>query len=98
MGVDLLPAIGWRRVAVGEVNAFGDLLPRLTGLPGSGAEGRDTYAAQVTAALRRHSSTSAPGSPDPQDTDDPNRPNDPHGKHHPRHPHDTRTGSAHAIA
>ncbi|WP_405918888.1 STM4014 family protein [Streptomyces longwoodensis] len=98
VGVDLLPAIGWRRVAVGEVNAFGDLLPRLTGLPGSGAEGRDTYAAQVTAALRRHSSTSAPGSPDPQDTDDPNRPNDPHGKHHPRHPHDTRTGSAHAIA
>ncbi|MEU7103040.1 STM4014 family protein [Streptomyces longwoodensis] len=98
VGVDLLPAIGWRRVAVGEVNAFGDLLPRLTGLPGSGAEGRDTYAAQVTAALRRHGSTGAPGSPDPQDADDPNRPNDPHGKHHPRHPHDTRTGSAHAIA
>ncbi|MFF6827244.1 STM4014 family protein [Streptomyces longwoodensis] len=98
VGVDLLPAIGWRRVAVGEVNAFGDLLPRLTGLPGSGAEGRDTYAAQVTAALRRHGSTSAPGSPDPQDADDPNRPNDPHGKHHPLHPHDTRTGSAHAIA
>ncbi|MFK4121112.1 STM4014 family protein [Streptomyces longwoodensis] len=98
VGVDLLPAIGWRRVAVGEVNAFGDLLPRLTGLPGSGAEGRDTYAAQVTAALRRHGSTSAPGPPDPQDADDPNRPNDPHGKHHPLHPHDTRTGSAHAIA
>jgi glutathione synthase/RimK-type ligase-like ATP-grasp enzyme len=98
VGVDLLPAIGWRRVAVGEVNAFGDLLPGLTGLPGSGAEGQDTYAAQVTAALRRHGSTSAPGSPDPQDADDPNRPNDPHGKHHPLHPHDTRTGSAHAIA
>ncbi|MFE9680587.1 STM4014 family protein [Streptomyces sp. NPDC006285] len=50
VGVDLLPAIGWRRFAVGEVNAFGDLLPRLTGLPGSGAERRDTYAAQVAAA------------------------------------------------
>ncbi|MEV8388217.1 STM4014 family protein, partial [Streptomyces chartreusis] len=44
VGVDLLPAIGWRRAFVGEVNAFGDLLPRLTGLPGSGAEGLDTYA------------------------------------------------------
>ncbi|MFJ9543684.1 STM4014 family protein [Streptomyces sp. NPDC101225] len=53
VGVDLLPAVGWRRSFVGEVNAFGDLLPRLTGLPGSGAEGQDTYAAQVTAALRR---------------------------------------------
>ncbi|MFF2959268.1 STM4014 family protein [Streptomyces sp. NPDC057963] len=53
VGVDLLPATGWRRFAVGEVNAFGDLLPRLTGLPGSGAEGRDTYAAQVAAVLNR---------------------------------------------
>ncbi|MGD1217128.1 STM4014 family protein [Streptomyces krungchingensis] len=52
VGVDLLPAVGWRRTFVGEVNAFGDLLPRLTGLPGSGAEGLDTYAAQVAAALR----------------------------------------------
>ena len=51
VGVDLLPAVGWRRAAVGEVNAFGDLLPRLTGLPGSGAEGLDTYAAQVAAVL-----------------------------------------------
>ncbi|WP_314411821.1 STM4014 family protein [Streptomyces sp. DSM 40484] len=54
VGVDLLPAIGWRRFAVGEVNAFGDLLPRLTGLPGSGAEGRDTYAAQIAAAGSFH--------------------------------------------
>ncbi|MFB7371449.1 STM4014 family protein [Streptomyces sp. NPDC056222] len=53
VGVDLLPAVGWRRFAVGEVNAFGDLLPGLTGLPGSGAEGQDTYAAQVSALLRR---------------------------------------------
>ncbi|MER5199922.1 STM4014 family protein [Streptomyces sp. NPDC002755] len=50
VGVDLLPAVGWGRAAIGEVNAFGDLLPRLTGLPGSGAEGLDTYAAQVAAA------------------------------------------------
>ncbi|MFF8727055.1 STM4014 family protein [Streptomyces sp. NPDC015171] len=59
VGVDLLPAIGWQRVAVGEVNAFGDLLPRLTGLPGSGAEGLDTYAAQVAAAVARHAPTPA---------------------------------------
>ncbi|MFT2016644.1 STM4014 family protein [Streptomyces sp. 796.1] len=52
VGVDVLPGSGWRRFAVGEVNAFGDLLPRLTGLPGSGAEGRDTYGAQVAAVLR----------------------------------------------
>ncbi|MGX1273964.1 STM4014 family protein [Streptomyces phaeoluteigriseus] len=51
VGVDLLPAVDWRRAAVGEVNAFGDLLPRLTGLPGTGAEGLDTYATQVAAAL-----------------------------------------------
>jgi glutathione synthase/RimK-type ligase-like ATP-grasp enzyme len=53
VGVDLLPGTRWRRFAVGEVNAFGDLLPHLTGLPGSGAEGQDTYAAQVAAVLRR---------------------------------------------
>ncbi|WP_449064380.1 hypothetical protein [Planomonospora algeriensis] len=41
----------WRSVAVAEVNAFGDLLPGLTGLPGSGAEGLDTYGAQVRAVL-----------------------------------------------
>ncbi|WP_329042046.1 STM4014 family protein [Streptomyces sp. NBC_00178] len=53
VGVDLLPATGWRRFTVGEVNAFGDLLPRLTGLPGSGAEGLDTYGAQIAAVLHR---------------------------------------------
>ncbi|WP_208545360.1 STM4014 family protein [Streptomyces sp. Tu 2975] len=52
VGVDLLPSTGWRRFAVGEVNAFGDLLPGLTGMPGSGAEGQDTYAAQVATVLR----------------------------------------------
>jgi glutathione synthase/RimK-type ligase-like ATP-grasp enzyme len=52
-GIDLLVAVGWRRCVVGEVNAFGDLLPGLTGLPGSGAEDLDTYTAQVQAALSR---------------------------------------------
>lgn len=60
VGVDLLPAIGWRRFTVGEVNAFGDLLPRLTGLPGSGAEGMDTYAAQIAAVRSRTATTAAP--------------------------------------
>ncbi|WP_433664104.1 STM4014 family protein [Nocardia sp. CA-128927] len=50
VGVDLLPSIGWRQFTVGEVNAFGDLLPRLTGLPEGPAEGRDTYTAQLLAA------------------------------------------------
>lgn len=54
VGVDLLPALGWRSFAVGEVNAFGDLLPGLTGLPGSPAEGQDTYAAQVAAVRQDH--------------------------------------------
>ncbi|RSM72617.1 hypothetical protein DMH04_42325 [Kibdelosporangium aridum] len=49
VGVDLLPGLGWRRHVVGEVNAFGDLLPRLTGLPDGPAAGMDTYAAQVAA-------------------------------------------------
>ncbi|MFP3989637.1 STM4014 family protein [Streptomyces sp. E11-3] len=58
VGVDLLPAPGWRRFAVGEVNAFGDLLPGLTGLPGSGAEGLDTYAAQIAAVRQQQQSPS----------------------------------------
>lgn len=52
VGVDLLPTVGWRRFVVGEVNAFGDLLPGLTGLDGSGAEGGDTYDAQVAALVK----------------------------------------------
>ncbi|MET9381827.1 STM4014 family protein [Streptomyces sp. NPDC002928] len=88
VGVDLLPAVGWRRFAVGEVNAFGDLLPRLTGLPGSGAEGRDTYAAQVAAVLRRP--PSAPHT-DVSHTDVPHtRQAGPHLQH--------RTGNTHASA
>ncbi|CAM4414503.1 STM4014 family protein [Nocardia ninae] len=50
VGVDLLPSIGWRRFTVGEVNAFGDLLPRLTGLPEGPSAGTDTYTAQLRAA------------------------------------------------
>lgn len=56
VGVDLLPATGWQRFAVAEVNAFGDLLPRLTGLPGTPAEGLDTYQTQL-AALAGHLAT-----------------------------------------
>ncbi|MFE0457958.1 STM4014 family protein [Kitasatospora sp. NPDC058965] len=57
VGVDLLPATGWQRFHVGEVNAFGDLLPGLTGLPGGPAEGLDTHQAQVAALLRRTTTT-----------------------------------------
>ena len=42
-GVDLLARPGWRRFSVCEVNAFGDLLPRVS------HEGRDTYAEQLHA-------------------------------------------------
>ncbi|GGL24418.1 hypothetical protein GCM10011588_43990 [Nocardia jinanensis] len=52
VGVDLLPTAHWREFVVAEVNAFGDLLPRITGLPGSPAVGMDTYAAQIAAAAR----------------------------------------------
>ncbi|MFG2789603.1 STM4014 family protein [Streptomyces sp. NPDC048419] len=71
LGVDLLPAVGWRRAFVGEVNAFGDLLPRLTGLPGSGAEGQDTYAAQVAAALRAPAPPAAAPAPPVQNRNTP---------------------------
>ncbi|MEK9521715.1 STM4014 family protein [Streptomyces venezuelae] len=73
VGVDLLPTAGWRRFAVGEVNAFGDLLPGLTGLPGSGAEGLDTYAAQVAALFppahrTPHTAATVPAIPIPTST------------------------------
>lgn len=51
VGVDLLVGIGLRRLEVAEVNAFGDLLPGITGLPGGAAEGVDTYTAQVRSVL-----------------------------------------------
>ncbi|GAA3752924.1 STM4014 family protein [Micromonospora maritima] len=43
VGVDLMFLAGWRRHAVAEVNAFGDLLPGVV------TDGRDTYAEQVHA-------------------------------------------------
>jgi hypothetical protein len=46
VGVDLMFSPDWRRHAVAEVNAFGDLLPGLV------VDGRDTYGEQV-AALQR---------------------------------------------
>lgn len=88
VGVDLLPAVGWRRFAVGEVNAFGDLLPRLTGLPGSGAEGLDTYAAQIAAVLHRTGTK-----------DGPQRSGHRRSHHPQQHSHDPhRTGTTHASA
>ncbi|WP_067458637.1 STM4014 family protein [Actinomadura macra] len=51
VGVDLLVLMGLKRFAVCEVNAFGDLLPGLLGLPGTSADGLDTYTAQVRATL-----------------------------------------------
>lgn len=45
VAVDLLLSPAWRRHAVAEVNAFGDLLPGVL------ADGRDTYAEQVDAVL-----------------------------------------------
>ncbi|GHJ45215.1 hypothetical protein Cs7R123_25570 [Catellatospora sp. TT07R-123] len=43
VGVDLMFGPGWRRHAIAEVNAFGDLLPNLL------HDGRDTYTAQLAA-------------------------------------------------
>ncbi|XVU23584.1 STM4014 family protein [Actinoplanes sp. CA-054009] len=43
VGVDLMFRAGWREHAVAEVNAFGDLLPRVL------ADGLDTYEAQIAA-------------------------------------------------
>ncbi|MDX2822888.1 STM4014 family protein [Streptomyces ipomoeae] len=81
VGVDLLPAIGWRRFTVGEVNAFGDLLPRLTGLPGGPAEGLDTYTAQIE-AVRNQMLPAA--SRHPQATAAPHHPQGPAASRHPQ--------------
>lgn len=48
MGIDVLFTPGLRQHYVLEVNAFGDLLPRVT------HQGKDTYEAQVDAATSRH--------------------------------------------
>ncbi|MEV4345809.1 STM4014 family protein [Actinoplanes sp. NPDC049596] len=45
VGVDLMFRVGWRDHAVAEVNAFGDLLPRVL------VDGLDTYGAQVAAIV-----------------------------------------------
>jgi glutathione synthase/RimK-type ligase-like ATP-grasp enzyme len=45
LGIDLMFAPSWRRHAIAEVNAFGDLLPGLL------VDGRDTYAAQIAALV-----------------------------------------------
>ncbi|MGC9666069.1 STM4014 family protein [Planosporangium sp. 12N6] len=45
VAVDLMFLVGWRRHAVAEVNAFGDLLPGVL------ADGRDPYGEQVHALL-----------------------------------------------
>ncbi|MFJ8228987.1 STM4014 family protein [Streptomyces sp. NPDC094448] len=63
VGVDLLPLRNWRAFAVGEVNAFGDLLPGLTGLPDGPAAGLDTYAAQIAAIRRRATAVPGPSGP-----------------------------------
>ncbi|MBT0772811.1 STM4014 family protein [Kineosporia sp. J2-2] len=47
VGVDLMFAPSWRRHAVAEVNAFGDLLPRVL------ADGRDTYGDQIEALKKK---------------------------------------------
>ncbi|REE95442.1 STM4014 family protein [Thermomonospora umbrina] len=62
VGVDLLVGLDWHGLSVAEVNAFGDLLPNLPGLPGTAAEGLDTYTAQVRAALSRTAAPCAHGS------------------------------------
>lgn len=49
VGVDLMFSPDWRRHAVAEVNAFGDLLPGLL------VDSRDTYDEQVAVLRRRYS-------------------------------------------
>jgi glutathione synthase/RimK-type ligase-like ATP-grasp enzyme len=49
LGIDILS--DRERDYVGEVNAYGDLLPNLLGLPGTLGEGVDTYTAQLRALI-----------------------------------------------
>ena len=56
VGVDLLVAAGYRRHAVAEANAFGDLLPGVLW------DGMDTYSAEVAALLSREWPCSTPTS------------------------------------
>jgi glutathione synthase/RimK-type ligase-like ATP-grasp enzyme len=50
LGIDVLPGAHGRD-HIGEVNAYGDLLPNLLGLPGTTGEGTDTYGAQIRSLL-----------------------------------------------
>jgi glutathione synthase/RimK-type ligase-like ATP-grasp enzyme len=52
LGVDVL--CDRNRDYVGEVNAYGDLLPNLVGLPGTPGEGVDTYTAQLRSLSAAH--------------------------------------------
>ncbi|MFJ5232744.1 STM4014 family protein [Kitasatospora sp. NPDC088391] len=60
VGVDLLPVSRWQRALVGEVNAFGDLLPNLPGLPEGPTPGLDTYGAQIAHLLARQATPPGP--------------------------------------
>jgi hypothetical protein len=55
VGVDVLPGADGSD-HIGEVNAYGDLLPNLMGLPGTPGEGVDTYGAQVRTLIGRYAS------------------------------------------
>lgn len=52
LGIDILPGADGHDY-IGEVNAYGDLLPNLMGLPGTVGEGVDTYGAQVRSLISR---------------------------------------------
>jgi len=52
LGIDVLPGADGID-CVGEVNAYGDLLPNLMGLPGTSGEGVGTYGAQVRSLIGR---------------------------------------------
>src|SRR5581483_11720574 len=52
LGIDVLPGADGLDF-IGEVNAYGDLLPNLMGLPGTPGEGVGTYRAQVRSLIGR---------------------------------------------
>lgn len=50
LGTDVLPGARGHDL-IGEVNAYGDLLPNLLGLPGTPGEDTDTYGAQIRSLI-----------------------------------------------
>ena len=54
LGIDILPDLRNGVAYVGEVNAYGDLLPNLLGLPGTLGEGVDTYTAQLRSLVETY--------------------------------------------